>query len=127
MGLSLTSLTGFLIAFAFMLLIGLAFTAFGIAIASKMEDMQGFQLVINFVIFPIFGLSGALFPIKSLPGWVQTVTLIDPLTYGVDGLRYGLLGAQAATMDPLVSFGVLALFTVAMIAFGGYLFRKIKI
>ena len=127
MGLSLTNLTGFLIAFVFMVLIGLAFTSFGIAIASKMEDMQGFQLVINFVIFPIFGLSGALFPISGLPDWVQKVTLFDPLTYGVEGLRYGLLGSQASTMNPLVAFGVLAGFTVAMIAFGGYLFRKIKI
>ena len=127
MGLSLTTLTGFIIAFAFMLMIGLTFTAFGIAIASKMEDMQGFQLVINFVIFPIFGLSGALFPISGLPDWVQKITLLDPLTYGVEGLRYGLLGPSASTMNPLVGFAVLSGYAIAMVVLGGYLFRKITI
>lgn len=55
-GLIIVSAVGFLIAFLFMILIGIAFTAFGIAIASRMEDMHGFQLIMNFVIFPIFGL-----------------------------------------------------------------------
>ena len=50
--------------------IGVAFTAFGIAIASRMDDMTGFELIMNFVVFPIFGLSGALFPISSLPSWL---------------------------------------------------------
>ena len=66
-GLQISGIPGFLVAFGFMALIGIAFTAFGIAIASRMEDMTGFQLIMNFVIFPIFGLSGALFPISSLP------------------------------------------------------------
>jgi ABC-2 type transport system permease protein len=91
-GLKVSGLTGFLIAFAFMVLIGISFTAFGIAIASRMEDMTGFQLIMNFVVFPIFGLSGALFPISSLPGWVAPVTMLDPLTYGVEGIRMALTG-----------------------------------
>ncbi len=73
-GLSIQSIPGFLIAIGFMVLIGIGFTAFGIAIASSMEDMNGFQLIMNFVIFPIFGLSGALFPISSLPGWKESGT-----------------------------------------------------
>jgi ABC-2 type transport system permease protein len=125
MGLHVASIEGVLIAYIFMVLIAMAFTAFGIAVASKMEDMQGFQLIINFVIFPIFGLSGALFPISSLPDWIRTLTLFDPLTYGVEGIRYGLLGTSQ--IDPIVSFAVLSGFTVAMIVFGGYLFEKIKI
>jgi ABC-2 type transport system permease protein len=125
MGLHVASIEGVLIAYLFMVLIAMAFTAFGIAVASKMEDMQGFQLIINFVIFPIFGLSGALFPISSLPDWIRTLTLFDPLTYGVEGIRYGLLGTSQ--IDPIVSFAVLSGFTVAMIVFGGYLFEKIKI
>jgi ABC-2 type transport system permease protein len=125
MGLHVASIEGVLIAYIFMILIAMAFTAFGIAVASKMEDMQGFQLIINFVIFPIFGLSGALFPISSLPDWIRTLTLFDPLTYGVEGIRYGLLGTSQ--IDPIVSFAVLSGFTVAMIVFGGYLFEKIKI
>jgi len=64
-----TSLAGFLIAIGFMILMGLAFTAMGIAIASRMEDMQGFQLIMNFVIFPIMFLSGTFFPLASSPAY----------------------------------------------------------
>lgn len=125
MGTNNTTIAGFLTAFLFMLLIGLSFTAFGIAIASKMDDMQGFQLIMNFVIFPIFGLSGALFPINSLPSWLKSLTMVDPLTYGVEGIRYGLLGTSQ--INPLLSFIVLGGFTFVTILLGAYLFRKIKI
>jgi len=124
-GLKITSASGFLIAFVFMLLTGISFTAFGIAIASRMEDMQGFQLIMNFVIFPIFGLSGALFPIDSLPSWMKVLTLLDPLTYGVEGIRYGLLGTSQ--INPFFSFAVLTGFTVFMVVLGAYLFRKINV
>ncbi len=124
-GLSLSSAAGFVIAFLFMVLIGIAFTAFGIAIASRMEDMHGFQLIMNFVIFPIFGLSGALFPISSLPAWVQPLTLLDPLTYGVEGIRYGLTGASQ--INPVVSFIVLTAFSGLMTVAGAWLFRKMSI
>ncbi len=123
-GLHIANAIGFLIAFGFMVLIGVAFTAFGIAIASRMEDMTGFQLIINFVVFPLFGLSGALFPISSLPAWIAPITLFDPLTYGVEGIRYGLTGVSQ--VNPLVCFAVLAGFTLAMTVLGAYLFRKIK-
>jgi ABC-2 type transport system permease protein len=125
MGLNITSVSGFLIALIFMILIGLSFTAFGIAIASKMEDMHGFQLIMNFVIFPIFGLSGALFPIDSLPSWLKSLTLIDPLTYGVEGIRYGLAGTSQ--VNPFFGFVVMAGFTVFMVVLGAALFRKINV
>ena len=125
MGLNLTRISGVLIASVFMVLIGLSFTAFGIAIASKMEDMQGFQLIMNFVIFPIFGLSGALFPIDSLPSWLRSLTLLDPLTYGVEGIRYGLAGTSQ--INPFVGLLVLAGFTVFMVVVGAMLFRKINV
>ena len=125
MGLNIASVSGFVIASVFMVLIGLSFTAFGIAIASKMEDMQGFQLIMNFVIFPIFGLSGALFPIDSLPSWLRSLTLLDPLTYGVEGIRYGLAGTSQ--LNPFVGLLVLASFTVFMVVVGAVLFRKINI
>jgi ABC-2 type transport system permease protein len=124
-GLNITSIAGFLIACVFMVLIGLSFTAFGIAIASKMDDMHGFQLIMNFVIFPIFGLSGALFPIDSLPPWLKSLTMLDPLTYGVEGIRYGLLGTSQ--INPFFSFVVLTGFTIFMLVLGAYLFRKINV
>lgn len=124
-GLKMPGGFGFLIAVVFMLLIGGSFTAFGIAIASKMEDMQGFQLIMNFVVFPIFGLSGALFPISGLPSWLKPLALLDPLTYGVEGIRYGLLGVSQ--INPLHSFVVLAGFAAIMTVIGAYLFRKISV
>jgi ABC-2 type transport system permease protein len=124
-GFPLLNPVGFLIALAFMILIGISFTAFGIAIASRMEDMTGFQLIMNFVVFPIFGLSGALFPISSLPTWMIPLTLLDPLTYGVEGIRYGLTGVSQ--INPLVCGAVIGGFTIAMTILGAYLFRKIRI
>jgi ABC-2 type transport system permease protein len=125
MGLEPAGPAGFAVALGFMILIGVAFTALGIAMASRMEDMHGFQLIMNFVIFPIFGLSGALFPIESLPVWLRSLTLLDPLTYGVEGVRYGLLGA--AQVSPLASLSALGAFTVAMVAIGAWLFRGVQI
>jgi ABC-2 type transport system permease protein len=124
-GLHVPDPLGFLIACGFMVLVGISFTAFGIALASRMEDMQGFQLIMNFVVFPIFGLSGALFPISSLPAWAAPITLFDPLTYGVEGVRYGLTGVSQ--VNPLVSLLVLAGFACATIILGAALFRKIEV
>ena len=122
---NIPNIIGFIIALFFMILTGIFFTAFGIAIASKMEDMHGFQLIMNFVIFPIFGLSGAIFPIDGLPAWLKTVTLLDPLTYSVEGIRYGLLGT--AHISPLISSLILSSITLLMVILGAYLFRKIKV
>jgi len=125
LGINIQDVFGFLLAFVFMLLIGIAFTAFGIAIASKMEDMHGFHLIMNFVVFPIFGLSGALFPIDSLPEFIKPITLLDPLTYGVEGIRYGLTGVSQ--INPGICLAALGGFAVAMTVIGAYFFRKIKI
>jgi ABC-2 type transport system permease protein len=123
-GLAITP-AGFLIAVGFMTLMGVAFTALGIAFASKMEDMHGFQLIMNFFIFPIFGLSGAMFPLTSLPGWARTLSYLDPMTYAVQGIRYGLLGASE--INPAASFAVLLAFTAATMLLGQHLFKKTRI
>lgn len=116
---------GLIIAFSFMVLIGLAFTALGIAIASQMEDMQGFQLIMNFLVFPVFFLSGAFFPITNAPTALKIISYADPLTYGVEGIRYGLLGSSQ--INPVLSLVVLGGFTAVIIAISGYLFTRIKI
>jgi len=125
LGLNIQSIPGFLIAIGFMVLIGISFTAFGIAIASRMDDMTGFQLIMNFVIFPIFGLSGAMFPISSLPEWFRPVTMFDPLTYGVEGIRFGLTGISQ--INPVICLLVIGGFTLIMTIIGSILFRKISI
>ncbi|KQC10452.1 MAG: multidrug ABC transporter permease [Methanolinea sp. SDB] len=123
-GLSIPEISGLLIAFGFMALIGVGFTSLGIAIASRMEDMNGFQLIMSFLIFPIFGLSGAMFPIESLPPMFRSLTLADPLTYGVEGIRFGLCGVSQ--IHPLTCLAVLLSFSTVMIFVGAFLFRKVK-
>src|SRR3954451_16080951 len=83
---------GVLLGFAFMALIAVVFAALGTIIGSMLRDMQGFQLVMNFLVMPIFFLSGALYPMANLPGALIVATHLDPLTYGIDGLRGALSG-----------------------------------
>ena len=74
-----------------MILIAIVFSALGTAIGSVLRDMQGFQLIMNFLVMPIFFLSGALFPLANLPLAMSIITKLDPLSYGVDGLRGALI------------------------------------
>lgn len=112
-------------ALLFMFLIAVLFTAFGIALASVMEDMQAFPLVMNFLVMPTFFLSGSLFPLDGLPTAVHDVAILNPLSYGVDGLR------EALTSMPHFSYGadILALSagTIFFLAVGSYLFARIEI
>lgn len=109
----------------FAFLIGILFTSLGTAIASKLEDMQGFQLIMNFLVMPIFFLSGALFPLAGLPKAMEVITKIDPLTYGIDGLRATLIGVSAFGIK--TDLVILLLITSALLALGSYLFSKIQI
>ena len=86
------SVESVIIAFLVMFLIAILFTALGTAIASLLDDMQGFQLIMNFLIMPLFFLSGALFPLNGLPKALVAITSVNPLSYGVDGLRESLTG-----------------------------------
>ena len=118
-------ITLFPLAFVFIFLTALFFTALGTAIASLLDDMQGFQLIMNFLIMPLFFLSGALFPLQGLPKALDIIAKIDPLSYGVDGLRGALAGA--AHFGMLHDFFVLSILTVLVLILGGYLFSKIEV
>ena len=111
--------------FLFMFLIALLFTALGTAIASVLEDMQGFQLIMNFLVMPLFFLSGALFPLQGLPKMIGVVASIDPLSYGVDGLRGTLV--NGAHFGIGLDFLVLGAITAILLFIGSYLFSKIQI
>jgi len=112
-------------AIVFMVLIAIFFTALGTAIASLLEDMQGFQLIMNFLLMPLFFLSGALFPLQGLPKAFQLVASMNPLSYGVDGLRGTL--ANGAHFGLLTDFSILGIITLLVLALGSYLFSKIQI
>jgi ABC-2 type transport system permease protein len=124
LGLRIADLSGFIVALVFMALIGTGFTAFGIALASRMEDMTGFQLIMNFLLAPIFGFSGAFFPISSLPSWIAPFTYLDPLTYGVEGMRWGVTGVSQ--IHPGICLVVCSGFCIAALVAGAYLFRKVQ-
>lgn len=125
MGFDVLSPGGVLVSLVFIVLISTAFVATGISFASRMEDMHGFQLIMNFFIMPVFLLSGALFPLSNLPGFLVMLSYINPMTYGVDGLRSSLIGV--AHLPLLLSFGVLLGFSLVMVGIGTYLFSKTEI
>lgn len=112
-------------ALLFMLLIALLFTALGTAIGSLLEDMQGFQLIMNFLLMPLFFLSGALFPLEGLPKALTIIAAIDPLSYGVDGLRAVLTGVTHFGIA--LDLGVLTAVVAVFLVIGSYLFSKIQI
>lgn len=114
----------FPVAIGIMFLIAIVFTSLGTAIASLLDDMQGFQLIMNFLVMPLFFLSGALFPLADLPVAIRFVSSLDPLSYGVDSLRGTLTGVYHFSLatDVLVLAGVALLF----LSIGSYLFKKIQ-
>jgi len=124
-GFRFESLSGLPVALLFMILIATLFTALGTAIASLLEDMHGFQLIMNFLVMPLFFLSGALFPIQNLPPALGTVVQFNPLSYGVDGLRGALLGVY--DIGFWTNFNVLALCMIILVIIGAYLFSKIEV
>jgi len=115
----------FPLAFVFMALIALLFTALGTAIASVLQDMQGFQLIMNFLVMPLFFLSGSLFPPSGLPSALDTIIKLNPLAYGVDGL-HGTLG-QMSHLGLVTDFWVLGIFVLALIGIGSFLFSRIQV
>ncbi|MCL5008794.1 MAG: ABC transporter permease [Patescibacteria group bacterium] len=115
----------FFLAIVFMFLIALLFTALGTAIASMLTDFQGFQLIMSFVIMPTYFLSGAIFPLVGLPKLMSFITRIDPLTYGVDGLRGALTASNHFALS--LDFSILVILSLIILSAGSYLFSKIQI
>jgi ABC-2 type transport system permease protein len=124
-GFRVESLPALPLSFIFMALIAVLFTSLGTAIACMMSDFQGFQLIMNFLVMPLFFLSGALFPLNDLPPLLGVVVQCDPLTYGVDGLRGALIGVSyySLALDLCVLSGV----TAVLLAVGSYLFSRIEL
>jgi len=116
---------GLPLAFVFMALIAVLFTALGTALASLLQDFQGFQLIMNFLVMPIFFLSGALFPLTNVPTALNVIASIDPLSYGVDGLRVALSGA--AHFGVATDLAVLCAVTAGALGLGSYLFSRIQL
>ena len=117
-------LTGIVLAYVVMFLLSLGIVSIGLIIGSAMESPEGFGLVVSFVAFPLFFLSGALFPIENLPQWLLTVVYLDPVTYGVDALRLILLGVGRFSI--LFDITILLSFSVIMVYLGTVAFERMK-
>jgi ABC-2 type transport system permease protein len=124
-GFELESISMIFKSFIFIFLIAILFTAFGTALASVLDDMHGFQMVMNFLVMPLFFLSGAIFSFSSLPKAIKIIAKINPLSYGVDGLRGVLTGVYQFGF--LTDFMVLSVITLVLLAVGSYLFSKIEV
>lgn len=111
-----------------------ALTSMGIVVAATLKTIESFQMVMNFLMMPIFFLSGAMFPLVNLPTWLSILTKIDPLAYGVDALRGTMLAGRSlpaagtvlkAQVYPLgLDFAVILGFGALMIALAVFAFSR---
>lgn len=124
-GVEYKSFIGVLASILIMFVMGIGFIGLGIALASKIESHEGFQMVMSFLTMPLVLLSGAFFPISNLPSWLKAFVYANPLTYGVEALRFFLLGSPVIPV--FLSITVLLLFAFAMTALGGRMFGKMRV
>jgi ABC-2 type transport system permease protein len=119
------SVTAVLLAFLIIALIAIVFSALATAIGSSLKEMAGFQMVMNFLVMPLWFLSGALYPLQGLPTALAVLTRLDPLTYGIDGVRGTMIGVThfGLPLDVGVLLGVGVLFVTA----GAWRFSKLEV
>jgi ABC-2 type transport system permease protein len=111
-------------AVAVILLMSFGLTSLGLALGSYMYSLEGFQMIVSFVVFPLFFLSGALFPLDNLPDWLRVLTAADPATYGVDALRHSMLGTGSNPFG--LDLVLLVAYTAALGLFGIFSFKRMK-
>jgi ABC-2 type transport system permease protein len=115
---------GVLLAIPVVVLVAISISALGLGIGTLFDSFEGFQVIVSFLIFPLFFLSGALYPLEGLPGYLTVLTHVNPITYAVDLLRTLLLGY--GQISPLLSAGVLVLWTALCLGFGTFMFQRMK-
>ncbi len=124
-GVPIPPLMGIIGIFVLMTIFSCYLVAAGIAIASVVQEVETFQLLMNFLVMPLFFLSSALFPINQMPSWLQDISGLNPVSYAVDGMRGMLIGTSTFTIA--YDFGVsLAVLLVAFLA-ASYFFNKTSI
>jgi ABC-2 type transport system permease protein len=116
--------SSFLLSLALMVIVSLGLVSIGLIIASLIETIESFGVIMNFLIFPLIFLSGAFYPLQEAPDWLRLVSYANPLTYGVDAIRYVIIGASGLPFS--LSFTVIALFSLVAIFVGGIAFNKQK-
>jgi ABC-2 type transport system permease protein len=126
LGVKISGFFGLLLTFVFMILIAFTAVGFGLVLASKMEDFQGFQLIMNLLIMPLLFLSSAFFPVTANPT-MKTISSFNPLFYMVDGLRGSLIIGTATVNSPLLDLLVVLVVCIVMIGLGSYFFSKSEV
>jgi ABC-2 type transport system permease protein len=114
----------FLLALLILFLLALSLVSTGLILGSLMESPEGFNMVVSFLVFPLFFFSGALFPLGNLPIWLSIIAYVDPVTYGVDALRTVVLGV--ARFPFYVDLTILILFAIGMFSVGTKAFECMK-
>lgn len=112
----------FLMSLVIMLIVSLGIVSLGLIIASFVETFESFGVIMNFIIFPMVFLSGALFPLAEAPQWLKIISYINPLTYGVESLRYIIIGTSFIPFS--ISFIIVSLFSLIAILIGGLAFNR---
>jgi len=108
-----------------MFLVAMTIATIGIVLASVIKSMQAFQVITNFLLMPMFFLSGALFPLNNTLKWMNVVSKINPLSYGIDAMRTVILNNPALQLYPLwLDIVVLASVTVVLSLLGAFLFGR---
>ena len=109
--------------YAYMVSVG--FAGLGVLIASKLNSHEAFQMVMSFLMMPLLFLSGAFYPIKYMPAWMKVLAYLDPLTYGVDAIRYVLTGVTQ--ISPLADTLALLALDAALVAVAAAIFEKMTL
>ena len=129
LGIPIAGISGLLLTIAFMILLAFTAVGFGLVLASKMENFQGFQIVMNLIIMPLLFISSAFFPIASnpdIPNIIAKLSFFNPLFYVVDGLRGSLTGINNV-VNPIIDFVIVLVICIFMLGLGSYFFSKSEV
>jgi ABC-2 type transport system permease protein len=124
LGVPIVNIWGLLLTLVIMVLLSFTAVGFGLIIASKMQDFEGFQSIMNLILMPLLFLSSAFYPInKSLPVWLQTLSYCNPVFYMIDGIRGSLTGVNNI-LHPLVDLAIISVLCIVIMGLGSYFFSK---
>ena len=119
----------FILMLLLMSLVAFAITAFGLFIASFLASLEGFNVIMNFIVLPMFFLSGALYPVGSLPEYIKVFAFINPLCYGVDSFKHILLPGQGRLMAEFpiaIDIAFVAVFALIFTFASAFMFERRK-
>ena len=121
-GVNYISIPGQLFCILIMFIMGLGFIGMGMALASRIDSHEGFQMVMTFLTFPMLMASTAFYPMDNLPSWLGVPVRLNPLTYGIEAMRWSLLGVSEVPI--MTSLLVITIFSSAMIILGSWSFDR---